>query len=221
MVYYTDVMNTRAKAPVGVYISAFIVLFFCGLSFSDSVGFVPCEIDSTCERSLPLSSLPTLGDFIATSTDSASVAENGIKPTHIEIPAVGIDLPIQNPNTTDIEALDALLVNGPARYVESAQLGEKGNVLIFAHSSHLPIVHNQMFRAFNKIPDLKAGDSITLTGHDGSRYLYAVEKVEKADAENYVIDLSAEGQKLTLVTCDTLTNKTARFVLTARFVGTL
>lgn len=142
-------------------------------------------------------------------------------PVHITIGSIDLDLPIQNPTTRDVNTLDALLVSGPARYSGSAKLGEDGNVVIFAHSSHLPIVHNQMFRAFNKIPTLSSGDSITLTGNDGKKYEYRVISVEKASTtDGTTIDLSTtHGKKLTLVTCDTLTGKSARFVLTAEFVG--
>src|ERR1051325_6388729 len=43
-----------------------------------------------------------------------------------------------------------------------------------------------------------------------------------SDASDATIDLSAKnGTKLTLVTCDTLTRKSARFILTANFGGTV
>ena len=127
---------------------------------------------------------------------------------------------ISNPDTRDVTKLDTILQNGPARYVDSAKLGEKGNVLIFGHSSHLPIVHNQMYKAFNKIPDLKAGATIIVEG-GGKAYEYSVidvKSVETTDA-NAVIDLSKTGNKLTIVTCDTLTGKSARFVAEAELVG--
>jgi LPXTG-site transpeptidase (sortase) family protein len=134
---------------------------------------------------------------------------------------VSIDLPVQNPNTRDIEVLDTLLQDGPVRYVDSAQLGEKGNVLIFAHTSHRPVVHNQMFKAFNRIPELEAGDTITIEGN-GKSYLYTVTSVRQANAEEAVIDISPSvGRKLTLVTCDTLTGKDARYILEADFVAVI
>jgi len=211
------------KPPKMVFISALIVVFFSTLSAADSIGLVPCALDGTCtevstqSNSVALSSLPMLGD-VATDT----VAHTAL-PVRIKIDSVGIDLPIQNPATRDVSALDALLQNGPARYVDSAQLGESGNVLIFAHSSHLPIVHNQMFKAFNSIPELSQGDTITLVGDDGKSYLYSVDSVVKADVEaGTSISLSpTQGTKLTLVTCDTLTGKSARYILTASFVGTI
>lgn len=191
------------------------------LSAADSVGFVPDYIDGTApvaplavasaSDTLALSSLPELGEDATTTV---------VLPKRIAISAIDMDLPVQNPSTRDVDTLDTLLQQGPARYVDSATLGESGNLLIFAHSSHLPIVHNQMFKAFNKIPDLTAGDLITITGDDGKNYLYSVDSVKKANADDATIDLSPKnGTKLTLVTCDTLTSKSARFILTATYIG--
>jgi LPXTG-site transpeptidase (sortase) family protein len=223
--------NTR-KAPAGVFVALAIVIFFLTLSAADSVGFVPNYIDGTAPQSdiaqndtssdtssdtqsngtLALSQLPQLGEVADASVVTAL-------PARVEIPAIDLDLAVQNPSTTNIDKLDALLQNGPARYTDSAKLGEKGNMIIFAHSSHLPIVHNQMFKAFNRIPELQSGDSITIVGDDGKNYMYTVDSVVKADTDS-TIDMSAkEGTKLTLVTCDTLTGKSARFILTADFVG--
>lgn len=222
------------KPPFAVFLAATIVLFFCALSAADSVGFVPDYIDGTTPTTVADSSTssseidPTEADASTTvsTTQNTNLATGGsstsvgVLPERILIPSVGIDLPIQNPTTHDVDTLDALLVNGPARYVDSAKLGSPGNLLIFAHSSHLPIVHNQMFRAFNQIPNLVAGDTITIVGADHKNYLYSVTSVRKADASDTTIDLSAAvGTKLTLVTCDTLTGKSARFVLEADFVG--
>lgn len=210
---------TTEKPPFAVFVALTVFIFFCALSVADSIGFVPYYIDGTAPRSAPtdpsltLTELPPLGQ-------PTSANEAVALPTHMTIPAIDLDLPVQNPATRDIAALDVLLQSGPARYVDSAHLGERGNVLIFAHSSHLPIVHNQMFRAFNRIPELSAGDSITVTGDDGRSYVYRVTSVRKANADDEIIDLSPSiGAKLTLVTCDTLTSKSSRFILEADLVG--
>jgi LPXTG-site transpeptidase (sortase) family protein len=217
-------MHTKddQKPPFAVFVALTVFIFFCALSVADSVGFVPYYIDGTAPRSAPtdpsltLTELPSLGR-------PAQVSETGdvvALPTRITIPAIDLDLPVQNPTTRDIATLDLLLQSGPARYVDSAKLGGRGNVLIFAHSSHLPIVHNQMFRAFNRIPELSAGDSITVTGDNGQSYVYRVTSVRKANADDAIIDLSPSiGAKLTLVTCDTLTSKSSRFILEADLVG--
>ena len=221
--YYSDIMNAttsgNSKPPFGVFLATTVVVFVLSLSAADSFGFVPCQIDNTCDQnSVALSSLPQLG---ITSDSGTSTQSSGIEPTEIKIPSVGIDLPVQNPTTTDVGALDALLNKGPAHYVNSADLGQSGNILIFAHSSHLPIVTNKMFQAFNQIPNVDPGASIEIDGSDGKAYLYSVDSVVKATTDDgTTIDLSAsQGQKLTLVTCDTLTGTSARFILTADYVG--
>ncbi len=238
--------SAQAKPPFAVYLSASVIMFVLILSVADSVGFVPDYLDGTQAQnqeaplavntmntndipaqvgSLPVSNLPELGPepapAVVTPTTPAANAQTA-KPTKIIIPAIGMDLPVQNPTTRDLAALDTLLQKGPARYVDSAKLGMKGNVIIFAHSSNLPVVKNQMYKAFNRVPELSAGDSITIVGDDGKKYLYSVTSVRKANASDATIDLSPRiGTKLTLVTCDTLTSKDARFILEADFIGTI
>jgi len=215
------------KPPFSVFLAASAVIFVLALSAADSIGFVPYYVDGTeptRSNKLAISELPELGEeipfgtVIESESDATVEAEVGVAPIRIRINAIDLDLPVSNPKTRDLEELDAVLKDGPARYVDSALLGEKGNVLIFGHSSHLPVVHNQMYKAFNKIPDLKAGDSISIEG-GGKEYLYSVTSVTKVDAEEGIIDLSKTGKKLTIVTCDTLTGKSARFLLEAEFVG--
>lgn len=203
--------------------SVAVMIFVLSLSAADSVGFVPDYIDGTAptsyemvpetlsQESFAIANLPELGSEVA-----AVVA----KPERIIIPSIDLDLSVQNPETRDIAALDELLKNGPARYVDSAQLGEQGgNMIIFAHSSNLPVVKNQMYKAFNKVKDIKAGENITIQA-GGKNYLYVVKSVKKADASETHIDMRKDlGTRLTLVTCDTLTSKDARFVLEASFVG--
>lgn len=143
----------------------------------------------------------------------------GKLPMRIEIPKVGIEATVANPETTDLNALDEALLSGTVRYPTSARLGEEGNVLIFGHSSHLPVVHNQAFKAFNDIEKLEEGDAIIIYAK-GFRYVYAVESVREADAETDLIPLDVTGAKLTLSTCDTFKAKSARFVVTATLVLT-
>ena len=215
-------MPTDRQAPFSVFVAATIVVFFLSLSAADSIGFVPDYIDGTTPNDqVALSSLPQLGVTAqAGVTDATSSSD--VVPVHITISSVGIDLPVQDPSTTDVDALDALLGNGPAYYADSATLGEQGTAIIFAHSSHLPIVNNPMFKAFNQVPNVQQGDTVDITGSDGKDYLYSVQSVVKADTNSGTsIDLSpSQGTRLVLVTCDTLTGTSSRFVLTADFIGT-
>jgi LPXTG-site transpeptidase (sortase) family protein len=210
--------HARTRAPFSVFLAATAVIFVLALSAADSIGFVPYYIDGSTSqddrRALSIADLPELGEEVSVTAPDAP----GALPGRIRIREIDLDLPVLNPDTRDIEALDAVLKSGPARYVDSAKLGQKGNILIFGHSSHLPVVHNQMYKAFNKIPDLEVGDSISVEG-GGKEYVYSVTSVKQVDANEGVVDLARTGNKLTIVTCDTLTGKSARYVLEAELVG--
>lgn len=199
-----------------------MVVFFLTLSAADSVGFVPYYIDGTePSRSVSIADLPELGEEIAAQEAEVPVVEEeaeGVLPMRVRIAAINLDLPLSNPETRDIAKLDEFLKDSPARYTDSALLGEKGNVLLFGHSSHLPVVHNQMYKAFNRVPELEEGDMIEVEG-GGTVYSYRVLSIKKVNAEEGIIDLSREGNRLTIVTCDTLTSKSSRFVVNAELIG--
>lgn len=141
-------------------------------------------------------------------------------PERLTIPTLGIDLPIANPNTRNIEALDEELKSAVVRYPDAATLGQQGgNVLIFGHSSHLPIVRNKFFKAFNDIEKLTEGEIITATSGN-ENYTYRVTRVYQASAaSDDRIALSVPGHRLTLLTCDSFGKKSDRWVVEAEFVG--
>ena len=97
--------------------------------------------------------------------------------------------------------------------------GQEGTVLLFGHSSYLPIVHNQSYKAFDGIQNLKTGDIISVFSNN-HEYRYSVVGVKLADASQDVIELPQTGKHLTLVTCDSFASKSNRFVVTADLVGT-
>ena len=139
-------------------------------------------------------------------------------PMKIEIKTIGSLAEIANPTTLDIVALDKELLKGAVRYPTSAKLGEIGNVVLFGHSSYLPVVGNQAYKTFNGIQKLVAGDVITVYSSD-TAYTYRVKGVAKEIADNNsAIPLSVAGKMLTLVTCNSFGAKLDRFVVTADFV---
>ncbi|MDO8576248.1 MAG: sortase [bacterium] len=209
--------NTK-NPPKRVFLAAVVLIFFSTMSAAQSVGFVPSYIDgsppaggSAQPGEVRLSDLPQLAE-------SPEVPQ-GILPERIRSAAIGLDVVVLNPGTRDLKELDAAILKGPVRYVDSAKLGVPGNMLIFAHSSTYRVLKNQMFKAFNNISKLKPGDSISVEG-GGIEYLYTVTSVRSAEASDTVIDLSpTAGTKLTLTTCDVLSGKSARFIVEADFVG--
>ncbi|MFZ3043983.1 MAG: sortase [Minisyncoccia bacterium] len=139
-------------------------------------------------------------------------------PTKMEIPSINLSTTIANPITTDIETLDKGLLKGAVRYPTSAKLGETGNVVLFGHSSYLPVVGNQAYKTFNGIQKLVAGDLITVYAPNAT-YTYRVRGVAKESATSDAgISLETAGRVLTLVTCNSFAAKENRFVVTADFV---
>jgi len=139
-------------------------------------------------------------------------------PVRIVAKSIGLDKTIANPISTDVETLDTALLDGTVRYPTSARLGEEGTVLIFGHSSYLPIVRNQNYKAFNGIQKLKAGETVSVYSAT-AEYRYTVTGVRLANATEDVVELPAAGKFLTLVTCDSFGTKSDRFVVTAELQG--
>lgn len=150
-----------------------------------------------------------------TSQTGNTVPSSSALPTRIVIPKIGKNLPINNPSATDVAALDTSLLSGVVRYPLSAKLNQTGTIFIFGHSSHLPVVQNKMFQAFNDIETLKAGDTLEVQG-SGHTYIYTVDVVRKADAAEDYVDLESHGeQRLILSTCDSFGKKTTRWIVEA------
>ena len=91
-------------------------------------------------------------------------------------------------------------------------------MLLFGHSSYLPIVHNQVYKTFDGIQNLKPGQIVSVYSSD-MRYDYSVVQVKVADATQDSVELDPTGKHLTLVTCDSFATKSNRFIVTADFVG--
>lgn len=166
---------------------------------------------------LPEASRVEIAPIAASSASSTSSAEQE-DPLRIEIPTISLSVAISNPTTTAIEALDHELLVGAVRYPTSAKLGETGNVVLFGHSSYLPVVGNQAYKTFNGIQKLVAGDTITLVS-SSTEYTYHVRSVAKESAASGAgISLLSDRRVLTLATCNSFGAKSDRFVVTADFV---
>ncbi len=193
------------------FLFSYLLVFFVTLSLLRSFGFGPTV---SAVSGIRLSDAPGT----QTTAEPAIPTARGELPTRIEIPSLGLDAHVVNPQESDAASLDRALLSGAVRYPGSGVPGEEGNVLLFGHSSHLPVVHNQAYKAFNDIQKLKVGEPIFIIGTD-KVYIYAVEKVEEANTTTGEIPLAVSGAKLTLATCDNFGAKSDRFIVTAVLVN--
>ena len=233
----------RQEKETGTMLMVSLVMFILTLSALNSIGLVPSYIDGVypdasaiaspepAAEALPdstghlaLASLPQLGTSVLSEL-SEEVIQNdsdarAVDPERIVIHSIGVDLPVLNPTETSVEALDLALLSGSVRYPLSAKLNENGNVFIFGHSSRIAFVKNPMFKAFNRLSELRTGDTIKVTG-GGMAHIYRVSEVRRTDVDEELIDLSpTQGKRLTLSTCDSFTGKSSRFVVEADLIGT-
>ena len=200
----TTYTHTEQKnGGIGAFAVTFVLLFVLMYGFLAAVDSLP---DPSNKKPVPSAEM--------TVTPTAPEA-----PTRIIADSISLDVTVANPLSTNVDTLDADLLKGAVRYPTSAKLGVDGTVLIFGHSSYLPIVHNQAYKTFDGIQNLKVGAIVSVysAGHE---YRYAVTSVKVADATSDVVELPTNGKHLVLVTCDSFASKSNRFVVTADFVGT-
>ncbi|MES2668162.1 MAG: sortase [Patescibacteria group bacterium] len=201
----------RAYSKKWSFLAAFLAVFFVSFSALATLDLVPEPVSE--EPALVAESVTVPASSLAASV-AAAQPEQALR---VEIPKVGINVTIKNPESTDVAVLDEALLTGAVRYPTSAKLGEEGNTILFGHSSYLPIVNNEAFKAFNEIQNLEKGDRITVYG-ENTAYVYEVRQVAQADADEAAIPLTKTGYTLTLATCDSFGKKTSRFIVMADLV---
>lgn len=196
------------RHPISFSVSFFAV-FLITFAFLSFVGATPDPVRSE------LTSAGTEPEII----EEELASESPEAPVRVSISAAGVNTPVANPTSLNMSVLDQALVNGVARYPTSAMLGMEGTVLIFGHSSRLPIIRNKAYKAFNNIEKLESGEVISVFSKT-AEYRYRVIGVKVANATEDVIKLPQTGRYLVLVTCDNFaSDKSARFIVTAELVA--
>ncbi len=199
---------TQGRGLLWKLAGAFVLVFFFSYLLLSLVGFVPEEPNTAVSGVAPEQAENTV------LVDSS----NFEAPTRIVIEKIGMDVSIANPETPDIAVLDQALLNGAVRYPGSALIGENANMFVFGHSSYLPVVRNQAFRAFNDIQKLAPGDLIRVQSSK-TEEVYRVTHVQNMNAADALVALGGGEKKLTLSTCDSFGKPSERFVVEAAFVG--
>ena len=128
-------------------------------------------------------------------------------------------VPVRNPASRTIAALDNALLSGAVRHPDSADLKNTGNIFILGHSSYLPNVLNKNFQAFNGLQNMTWGDVIRVRSAD-TEYVYQVDRVYKAKASEVSVPVNTGKAKLTLATCNSFASKDDRFIVEASLVST-
>ena len=194
------------------FVLVFGVALLMSYAILYAVDFIPEPLLKESEVMLSTSILESEND------NEANILVDDVAPQRIIIDAIGTDMNIVNPESQNIAVLDEALQRGVVHYPGSGNLEDHSNLFLFAHSSYLPVVHNELYRAFNGLNKLVNGDIIRVQS-DGYEYRYAVVSVELVNADEALVELSNREKKLTLSTCNSFGSPGERFVVEANFLG--
>jgi LPXTG-site transpeptidase (sortase) family protein len=193
-----------SQHPVA-FAAAFLVFFLIAFGFLNLVGATPDPLTDT-SAAVPVNEVAT------------APTNNPEAPVRVVAKDINLDVAVVNPTSTSTSVLDDALTHGALRYPTSNELGVNGTVVLFGHSSYLPVVYHQYYKTFDGIQDLKTGAIVSVFSST-TEYRYSVTGVSVEDATSDVINLPQDGQHLTLVTCNSFEDTSKRFVVTADFVG--
>lgn len=199
-----NVVNSRF-GQIFNFFSATLMVFFFLFSVLNLIGFVPEPKDDKTN--------------IVSGVKIVSANEiTNINPTKIIIDAINVDAPIVEPANRDISMMDESLRDGVVHYPGSGLISDTGTMFLFGHSSSLPVIHNEMYKVFNNLSELKSGNTIRIQG-GGIENVYRVVSVSLVDSEEALVDLSGDDKSLIISTCNSFGSKSERFVVRADFVG--
>ncbi|HWK79818.1 MAG TPA: class F sortase, partial [Thermomicrobiales bacterium] len=151
-------------------------------------------------------------------------ARCGAVPVSIAATAIGLDAKVEILETVNGAMQDPTTPDQAAWYKETAKLGASGNTVMAGHLNYWGVPEGVFFA----IDQLKAGDTIAITGNDGTVYTYVVDWVKQVDATVAPgADIVGETAQpsLTLLTCggpwnSQVSEYTERTVVRAHLVST-
>lgn len=212
---FISILRTR----IAPFLFVFFLVFTMSYLLLYSFGVVPSGAASPEVRAA--------GEVVATSTEEVLVVvpetepeatpPTALLPVSITIDTLDRTIPVLNPVSRSIADLDAALLEGVVRHPDSADFGQDGTMFILGHSSYLPAVRNEYFRAFNGIQNLKWGDTIRVRSLD-TEYVYQVDNVYEAKASEVTVPIAYTGARLTLATCDSFGSTDDRYIVEARLL---
>lgn len=209
-----NMRERNSKIKKGKFITLWAVSFCALFTTASILGLVPESENEVANESL-------VSEAFAEEDDAD---ENKSQEALPEIPLrvrsnkVGLNTTVLNPDSTDIGALNNELSKGAVRYPGSGLAGGDSNMFIFGHSSHLPVVNNQAYKAFNNIENLSEGDEV-IVETENHEFVYTVTSVDMVNAEEALVEFKTGKGMLTLSTCNNFGARTDRFVVEAELSG--
>lgn len=125
------------------------------------------------------------------------------KQAKVIIPKINVEIPVvYGEESVEEDVIQKALESGVVHYATTPEPGQKGNSVIFGHSSNNIFNKGQYKFAFVLLSRLENNDLFYLT-KDGKRYTYRVyEKKIVKPSEISVLDTASRPDTASLITCD-------------------
>jgi len=224
---FTHLLEALLIRKISFAVTFFVVFFvsYGVLAWADFLPEAPKPVSATHTETVPVNASSTeierdeSKDGVVAGTSTAALPQATFQPDTIIFDSLDRSVAVLNPTSRAIDDLDAALLYGVVRHPDSALMGQLGTVFILGHSSYLPTVLNNNFKAFNGIQNLKFGDTVRLQS-DGVEYVYRVDKVYKANAAELTVPIAGEVQRLVLATCNSFGSTDDRYIVEADLLET-
>lgn len=214
-----NVLRARALAFFFVFFLVFTISYLVLTAFGAVPGVAPVALVEDEASAVATTTIVAVVEPVApdTSSSAPAMSNESALPRTIIIDKLNRTLPVLNPESRTIADLDQALLSGVVRHPDSATFAQEGTMFILGHSSYLPSVHNQFFQAFNGLQNLEWGDTIRVRSSD-TEYVYQVERVYKAKAEDVEVSIAHTGARLFLATCNSFGSKDDRYIVEAKLL---
>ncbi len=175
--------------------------------------------ETTTEVSTEAEAVSTESEEVVSTVAPTDVmaAAAPVFPDTIIIDSIDRTVSVLNPTSREVSDLDAALLYGVVRHPDSATLEQTGTVFLLGHSSYLPNVMNKNFQAFNGIQSLKFGDTIRVQAGE-EEYVYRVDRVYRAKADEVTVPIAGEVKRLVLATCNSFGKVDDRYIVEADLI---
>jgi len=136
-------------------------------------------------------------------------------PSIITIDTINVSAPVVHDQTVvDEDAFQIALQNGVVHYPATAKPGEKGNVVLFGHSSSPWWAKGDYKFVFTLLDQLEVDDLVSVD-YEGVRYTYKVKNVFVTVPSDTTVLNQGEAHTLTLITCSPVGSNTKRLIIQA------
>lgn len=155
--------------------------------------------------------------------DTSSITISTTSPSNITVPTISIpklraSAPIVFVANTENWAIEKGLQNGVVHFGGSVNPGQRGNIVIFGHSSGLPWSEGRYKFIFTLLDKLETDDKIIIDSA-GTRYIYSVVGSKVVKPEDTSVLNQTKENLLTLITCTPVGTNSKRLIVTAKQIS--